>query len=72
MTEKHENYPNKEDFEPNTGKHLKGGENKELPLADPSESSATGSQTFKDNEGMKKGEHEQSAFGVNKDALNDK
>ena len=69
MMKKHENYPNKADFEPNIDKHLKDGETEELPLADPSESNAT--ETFRINESIKKGEHEQSAFGVNKDAIND-
>ena len=69
MMKKHENYPNKADFEPNIDKHLKDGETEEFPLADPSESNAT--EAFRNNESIKKVEHEQSAFGVNKDASND-
>lgn len=65
MNNRHENYPNKADFEPNIDKNLKDGETEELPLADPSESNAT--QSFRESESKQGGKEQQSAFGVNKD-----
>ncbi|QUW20984.1 hypothetical protein JSQ81_14325 [Sporosarcina sp. Marseille-Q4063] len=43
---KHENYPNKADFEPNVDKH--GKTNADLPLSDPAESNET--EVFRENE----------------------
>ena len=59
---KHENYPNKTDFEPNVDKH--GKTDGELPLADPAESIET--EVFRENENKEKGEDKPSAYGENK------
>lgn len=64
MKNKHENYPNKADFEPNIDKNLSEEEIDALPLADPSESNDT--ESFRDKEATKEDEEKQSAFGVNK------
>jgi hypothetical protein len=44
--QKHENYPNKTDFEPKVDKH--GKPDADLPLSDPAESNET--EVFRENE----------------------
>lgn len=66
MKKKHENYPNKADFEPNVDKNLSDEEMDALPLADPAESNDT--ESFRDIESTEHEEDQQSAFGVNKEA----
>ncbi|WP_185790715.1 mechanosensitive ion channel [Bhargavaea beijingensis] len=53
---KHEDYPNKRDYDPQRGNRNEG----ELPLADPSESNST--DVFRENEDDKTGKGEPSAF----------
>ena len=59
---KHENYPNKADFEPNVDKH--GKIDADLPLSDPAESNET--ETFRGNEYKDEGEQNPSAYGDHK------
>ena len=59
---KHENYPNKADFEPNFDKH--GKKVGELPLSDPAESNET--EVFRKNEYKEKDDTKKSAYGEHK------
>ncbi|WP_172372609.1 hypothetical protein [Sporosarcina jiandibaonis] len=59
---KHENYPNKADFEPKVDKH--GKTDADLPLSDPAESNET--EVFRENEFKEDGEQKPSAYGENK------
>lgn len=70
MKNKHENYPNKADFEPNIDKNLSDEEIDALPLADPSESNDT--ESFRDKEATNEDNEKQSAFGINKESSQEK
>ncbi|MET3575546.1 hypothetical protein ACFFIY_02325 [Bhargavaea ullalensis] len=63
MNDKHKDYPNKRDYDPQRGDRNEG----ELPLADPSDSDHT--HEFRENAKDKTGQNDESAFGNTEDKI---